>query len=233
MIYYIIKYIFYFPLRFIFFPAKIFNKFPKIKDVNGEKKTMMIAYNHFSFLDIPIVDFYSKRKVLFVAKKELKKNFLVRLAGFLFGVIYIDRGTSDLKAMKLILKALKDKKIVAMAPEGTRNKENDDIQELKEGISFICAKSDNCTIVPFVFLKKPRLFHKSYINIGTPIRLMKEGEKINKENLHIFTQRLQNHMENCKANLNAYYYNYKNRKAIKKGKLEALEIIEEDKEDNN
>ena len=62
------------------------------------------------------------------------------------GCIPVSRGTGDVKALKLTIKALKEGKAVSMFPEGTRT-EDGELQEAKGGIGFIIEKS-GCVVVP-------------------------------------------------------------------------------------
>jgi 1-acyl-sn-glycerol-3-phosphate acyltransferase len=62
------------------------------------------------------------------------------------GCIPVSRGTGDIKALKMTIKALKEGKAVSMFPEGTRT-EDGELQEAKGGIGFIIEKS-GCVVVP-------------------------------------------------------------------------------------
>ncbi|HPH96644.1 MAG TPA: lysophospholipid acyltransferase family protein [Anaerolineaceae bacterium] len=83
---------------------------------------LIAALNHINFLDAPLMFTHcGSRHIAALAKTETWDN---PLFAFLFNVwegIPINRGTNDRRAFDLSLKALADRKILAIAPEGTRS----------------------------------------------------------------------------------------------------------------
>ena len=83
---------------------------------------VILASNHASFLDPPLVGSTSPRITVFFAKKEL---FKVPLLGALitkYNVIPVDRGGVSKQGIKLIIQSLKNGRVVGLFPEGTRTK---------------------------------------------------------------------------------------------------------------
>ncbi|MDF7808124.1 lysophospholipid acyltransferase family protein [Pontiellaceae bacterium B12219] len=108
---------------------------------------VLIASNHASFLDPPVVGVgYRGRPVHFMARDTLWNSKFGSWWMNKVGCIPVSRGTGDIKALKLTIKALKEGKAVSMFPEGTRT-ENGELQEAKGGIAFIIEKS-GCVVVP-------------------------------------------------------------------------------------
>lgn len=108
---------------------------------------IMIASNHASYLDPMAIGVgYRGRPVHFMARDTLWKSKLVSWWMNSVGTIPVARGTGDIRAMKLMIKALKEGKVVSMFPEGTRT-EDGEMQEAKAGVGFIIEKS-GCTVVP-------------------------------------------------------------------------------------
>ena len=108
---------------------------------------VLLASNHASYLDPPVVGVgYRGRPVHFMARDSLwKKGFGAWWMDHV-GCIPVARGTGDMRALKLTIKALKEGKVVSMFPEGTRT-EDGELQEAKGGIGFIIEKS-GCVVVP-------------------------------------------------------------------------------------
>jgi 1-acyl-sn-glycerol-3-phosphate acyltransferase len=108
---------------------------------------VLIASNHASFLDPPVVGVgYRGRPIHFMARDTLWNSAFGSWWMDKVGCIPVSRGTGDMKALKLTIKALREGKVVSMFPEGTRT-EDGELQEAKGGIGFIIEKSD-CLVVP-------------------------------------------------------------------------------------
>jgi 1-acyl-sn-glycerol-3-phosphate acyltransferase len=108
---------------------------------------VLIASNHASYLDPPVVGVgYRGRPVHFMARDTLWNSKFGSWWMNKVGCIPVSRGTGDIKALKMTIKALKEGKAVSMFPEGTRT-EDGELQEAKGGIGFIIEKS-GCVVVP-------------------------------------------------------------------------------------
>lgn len=108
---------------------------------------ILMASNHASFLDPPVVGAgYRGRPVRFMARDTLWNSKFGSWWMDHVGCIPVSRGTGDLKALKLTIKALKEGRAVSMFPEGTRT-EDGELQKAKGGIGFIIEKS-GCAVVP-------------------------------------------------------------------------------------
>ena len=108
---------------------------------------VLVASNHASFLDPPVVGVgYRGRPIHFMARDSLWNSRFGSWWMEKVGCIPVSRGTGDVKALKLTIKALKEGKAVSMFPEGTRT-EDGELQEAKGGIGFIIEKS-GCVVVP-------------------------------------------------------------------------------------
>jgi len=108
---------------------------------------VLIASNHASFLDPPIVGSgYRKRPIHFMARDTLWNSKFGSWWMTSVGCIPVSRGTGDMRALKTTIKLLKENKVVSMFPEGTRS-EDGELQKPLGGIGFIIEKS-NCIVVP-------------------------------------------------------------------------------------
>ncbi|MCB2202457.1 1-acyl-sn-glycerol-3-phosphate acyltransferase [bacterium] len=103
---------------------------------------LLVVVNHVNFLDAPVmISHMHPRKVTGLVKKETWDNALHR---FLFNVwdgIPIDREIADFAAFSAARSALRDGKILAVAPEGTRTEDGVLIQG-KPGVAMLAAKAD-------------------------------------------------------------------------------------------
>jgi len=82
---------------------------------------LIVASNHASLLDPPLVGTASTRKVCFMAKEEL----FVPIMGAVYrslGAFPVKRGASDRTAIKWALHLLKTDEVLGIFPEGTRSK---------------------------------------------------------------------------------------------------------------
>lgn len=108
---------------------------------------VLLASNHASFLDPPVVAVaYRARPIHFLARNTLWKSKLGSWWMDSVGCIPVSRGTGDMRALRLMIKALKEGKVVSMFPEGTRS-EDGELQQAKGGVGFIIEKS-GCVVVP-------------------------------------------------------------------------------------
>jgi 1-acyl-sn-glycerol-3-phosphate acyltransferase len=83
---------------------------------------LIIVSNHINFMDIPLVYTHLQpRNITGFVKVETWDNPAMGLLFNLWGAIPIQRGEADTNAIRSGLEALKQGKILAIAPEGTRS----------------------------------------------------------------------------------------------------------------
>ncbi len=120
----------------------------KIIDVENipSKGPFILACNHISYFDPPLVGSSFKREVHFMAKKELFRN---RLFGRLishFNAHPINRDSFDKAAIEMISRVLNSDQGVMIFPEGTRAKKGTFLPP-RPGIGMI-AISNSIPVVP-------------------------------------------------------------------------------------
>lgn len=81
----------------------------------------IVAMNHESALDIPLVVTASRRPITFMAKKELFKNGFASWSLNSLGGFRVDRDRFDLVAVQRALAVLERGDVLGMYPEGTRS----------------------------------------------------------------------------------------------------------------
>jgi 1-acyl-sn-glycerol-3-phosphate acyltransferase len=98
----------------------------------------IIASNHASFMDPPLVGVGYEGDLFYLARSTLFKGPFAWLLPKL-NAVPVDRDAADLKSMKTIIRTLKDGKPVLMFPEGTRSPDGK-LQEAKPGVGMLIAK---------------------------------------------------------------------------------------------
>jgi len=132
---------FFFQLMFYFFRGK----------VNGRENLpksdpFILASNHISYFDPPLVATFTGREMFFFAKKELFKN---RLIGALIRKVNarpVRRGVFDRGGIETAVQLLEKGKGLVIFPEGTRSL-TDDFLSAKPGIGMIACQA-KVSIVP-------------------------------------------------------------------------------------
>ena len=82
---------------------------------------VVIAINHQSFLDIPLVAMACRRHVCFVARKSLTQSRFMDFILAQCGSVLVKRGTSDRRALRDMVEHLRRGDALAVFPEGTRS----------------------------------------------------------------------------------------------------------------
>ena len=133
---------------------------------------LIFAGNHKHAVDPTMVMMSTNRVVHYMAKEELFKG----IHGWLFnkiGLIKVHRGKSNPQAVIEAEKILKNGGTVGIFPEGTRNRNNEELLRFRHGAVAI-AKKTNTLILPFAIKDKYKLFRKGVIlKFGKPIDVSK------------------------------------------------------------
>jgi 1-acyl-sn-glycerol-3-phosphate acyltransferase len=121
-----------------------------------EQGPLIIACNHINFIEVPLMYTHLQpRKITGFAKAETWDNPAMGFLFDLWGAIPIERGEADSNAFRCALEALKQGKILAIAPEGTRSG-NGKLQRGHPGIVMLAHRSD-APIIPMVYYGGERL----------------------------------------------------------------------------
>ena len=155
---------------------------------------LVIASNHLSLLDPPVIGVAAPRKVHFMAKQEL----FVPVLGYIYktlGAFPVKRGGADggadRAAIKHGIEILQSGEVLAIFPEGTRSKTGQ-LGKLEPGALMMAGKS-NAIIVPTAVsgtdIKRcGRLWPKVTVRFGTPVPFPPVG--LSKEVLQDLTDKL-------------------------------------------
>jgi 1-acyl-sn-glycerol-3-phosphate acyltransferase len=157
----------------------------------------IIAANHTSFLDPPIVAISCPEEIHFLARRSLFKPLFGRLIRAL-NTHPVEKGESNIAVMKQICAMLVDKKKVLLFPEGTRSRDGV-LGEIKPGFGLLLAKAKSAILPVYVHgtfaiwscaRKFPRLWGRTACVFGSPILWEDYSDMDQKEALALITQRL-------------------------------------------
>lgn len=144
---------------------------------------VVIAANHRSLWDPPVLSAACIRSINFMAKEELfsisaLKWLIARLKAF-----PVRRGTADRTAIKYAINLLKNGEILGVFPEGTRSK-TEELGKPEPGIAMIVMKA-GVPIIPAAIIgtnkvgKADCIFPQFIVKFGKPIII--NEEKTDKE----------------------------------------------------
>ncbi len=143
-------------------------------DISGTEHLPMqqgyiLASNHASHLDPPIVGVFLTRQVSFFARKSLWKKGFASWWLDAVGTIPVDRdGGADVTAIKRVIQTLQAGKVIILFPEGTRSP-NGQLQPPKGGVGMIACKT-RMPVVPARIFGSFEAFGKGGgLRLGTPI----------------------------------------------------------------
>lgn len=132
----------------------------------------LLAANHASFIDPPMIGCHISRQLAYFARKTLWKGRLSSWWLDTVGTIPVDRdGGQDVSAIKRVLKALKDERGLILFPEGTRTTDGK-LQPAKPGVGFIACKTQ-VPVVPVRIFGSFEAFGKGRkLRLGTPVTVV-------------------------------------------------------------
>lgn len=149
---------------------------------------LIIASNHINSLDAPVgFTHLHPRPLTAFVKTETWDNLFFKFLFTAWDAIPIKRGEVDFTAFRLAEEALAQKKIVIVAPEGTRSKHGR-LNQGYPGIALLAIRS-GAPILPVVFygnenIKGLRLGKRTdmVIKVGKPFKIQLNGRALDREN---------------------------------------------------
>ena len=152
----------------------IFKNFFKCQIVGVENipstKGVIIAANHISLWDPPLIGTFLPRKINFMAKEEL---FDIPIIGYIIkrlNAFPVKRGTADRVAIKKAISLLKSGECLGLFPEGTRSKDGK-LGEAEAGMALIAIKADVPVVPTAVIIKKNKFWgNEIKLIFGKPIK---------------------------------------------------------------
>lgn len=151
------------PILGLLYPTTVVNK---KRLPSAKKQNVIVACNHTSNMDLPLIAIKFCRKFTYLGKAELFKNKFLGFFLHKFDVIPVDRSKADLGAIKKVFGAINRKRHVCICPQGTRSKTVEiDENTVKEGISLFALRTGT-PVLPMVIVKKPKIFRLNKIIVG-------------------------------------------------------------------
>lgn len=139
---------------------------------------VIVAANHNSYFDIPLLGCALARRADNIAKAELFQNRLVGAFFRMLGGFPVRRGAIDRQALSEAIRRLRKGRLLAMYPEGTRSRDGR-LQPPKPGVGMLVAQSGAKVVPAYIRGTAPvRLFRPVTIIFGTPIDFKGEIEAI-------------------------------------------------------
>lgn len=162
---YAVYYFIVYPFIKIIFPCRFKGK------TNIPKGPAIVCANHSSLLDPILIAlaFGPRRQLFFMAKAELFKIPVLKNILNSAGVFPVERGETDINAIRKAMKHLKNGEQIMMFPEGTRVGA-DESAAAKSGAVRIAAKL-NVPILPVYISNNKKAFRMSKLIIGEPYKL--------------------------------------------------------------
>jgi len=145
-----------------------------------EEGPAIMAANHQSYLDPPLIGITCRNELYFLARKTLFEKKVLGSLISRVNALPVDLSRGDLVAVRTIINLLKEGHRTVIFPEGTRSLDGN-IQQARPGIGMIIAK----TLVPVVPIRIFGSFeawpkggkirpHPITVVVGKPMRFVKE-----------------------------------------------------------
>ena len=143
---------------------------------------IILACNHISFFDPPLIANAQPRVVHYLAKEELFYHPLFRTLIVAYGAFPVRRGTGDLWAMRYALTLLKRNKCVLVFPEGTRGVPGR-LRPGQIGAGMIARKS-KAPVVPCLLEGATKIFPRGAKSIQNPTIRVTFGKPLKLDDLY-------------------------------------------------
>lgn len=146
---------------------------------------VIIAANHISLWDPPVVGTAIPRRVHFMAKEELFVNPVFGWIISKLGAFPVKRGTADRTAIRTALTLLKNGSILVIFPEGTRSKDGN-LGDPESGLALLALKA-GVPVIPTAIIGTNKIFRDGYllpkfqIKFGQPLLFSRDNT--GKENM--------------------------------------------------
>ncbi len=163
--------IFLISIAVLFLPCTILFPVFKVGKRNLKKlkgQNYIISCNHTSNLDPIMLDIRLCKKHVILAKKELFKHKFFGWWLKHLGAIPVDRKNVEPQSVKQVFSALNKNKPVMIFPQGTRATVRVEDGAAKEGVAMFSIRTGT-PVVPMMFDRKIRIFHRTRLIIGEPI----------------------------------------------------------------
>lgn len=157
---------------------------------------VLIASNHISLLDPPVIGCAISRKIHFMAKAELFRYPVLGSLFRYFGAFPVRRGMADRNAIRKALDLLKQGEVIGIFPEGTRNRTGEAIAP-HHGVALLAIKA-NASIVPAAIKRTDvtrRILgipvpNRVTVTLGKPISVAEYEGRVDKDTVAELSQKV-------------------------------------------
>ncbi|MGC9319522.1 MAG: lysophospholipid acyltransferase family protein [Armatimonadota bacterium] len=175
-----------------------------------ERGGAVIASNHLSFLDPPIVGSALRRRTYYFAKSEL----FVPVFGWVIRKCYafpVERGAADTRALKEAIKLLRQGELLTMFPEGTRSRDGS-VREFDLGAALAASRAE-VPVIPCALTGTndvlpigARWFRRGRVAVsfGEAIDSLQFGPRPGKKDLRRITRQIEDAVRALKAEQEDY-----------------------------
>ncbi|TAM76997.1 1-acyl-sn-glycerol-3-phosphate acyltransferase [bacterium] len=148
---------------------------------------LIIACNHVSYFDPPVLGCAVPRRVAYMAKSELFAIPLLGPAIALVRAFPVERGKGDVAAIRTAVKVIERGGCVGIFPEGGRVKEGEE-RSAQAGVALLAYLS-HASVVPAAIIGTNRAARLAKIRVrfGEPAAFHPAGSKATREELAIFS----------------------------------------------
>ncbi len=149
----------------------------------------LIAANHLSWTDIPLIPLLLPGKVVYMAKEEYFTSRLAWLVRFM-GAFPVKRGEGDRQALRAAEEQLRKGNVVVLFPEGTRSKTGT-MAKGHAGLGMIALRS-GVPVVPVAIWGSEKVLKEGgprvTISYGEPLVFKPKGTKMTREDIDNATE---------------------------------------------
>jgi len=156
--------------------TKIFYRHKIYGQIHIQPGAAILASNHVSYLDPPLLSISCPDKVFFLARKTLFKGWFGKLI-YALNSRPVSSGTANLQMFREISALLEQGKKIILFPEGTRSQDGN-LGQIKPGI-FLLFHRTHCAIQPAYIAgsfsiwgrerRWPKFFGKTACIFGSPL----------------------------------------------------------------
>ncbi|MFQ5781136.1 MAG: lysophospholipid acyltransferase family protein [Nitrospiria bacterium] len=169
----------------VYILARVFFRLAVIGADNVPKEGgVIVAANHNSYFDIPLLGCSLFRRADNIAKSELFRNRVIAALFRALGGFPVRRGRIDRSAITEAVKRLKAGRLLALYPEGTRSKDGR-LQPPKPGVGLIVVRAGVKVVPAYIHGTHPvRPFRPVTIIFGKPLDFKGEVASVEKEGMN-------------------------------------------------
>ena len=173
------------PVYGVLYPARV----DGLENIPAEG-AFILCCNHIAARDPFYLAIREKRRYFhFMAKAELFEHKVVGAVLRGLDAFPVDRGHSDLNAVRTSMALLKDGHGLGIFPQGTRSPDNSPTPML-DGVSMIALRS-GAPVIPAYIGGPYRLFHRTQISFGPPVSFEGLSRRVDSDTLDKATRRIE------------------------------------------